>query len=67
MLAGALTAAQAEVERLRGELRKIMEHTLAGVIRVENGQPNGLDATMLDNIARAALAPQEQGKKESGK
>lgn len=36
-------------------VEKVREKTLAGVINVEQGRSNGLDAKSLDNILRTAL------------
>lgn len=51
-----LAKAEKDRERLREALNLIQKYTLAAVIWVERGQQNGLDATILDNIVRNALA-----------
>ncbi len=50
-------------EVMREALEKIGKYAIAGVMRVECGQANGLDATVLDNIVLAAPADSQKGEK----
>lgn len=60
-VAGERDQARAEAAKYREALEAVMEITVRGVINVEQGRPNGLDATMIDNIVRAALSGQARG------
>ena len=50
-----LSQAQETIADFRSALERINHQTLNAVIRVESGLPNGLDATVLDNIVRDTL------------